>query len=241
MPIQQITDRYLIPEPGTIFRRVTPEKYSYDFLESSELYFSKVSTFPKIDEVMFSIRDREFMREEHRKTGALNWKETAEKEMDNYELAKGFTYINCWNNDKNEVRSLWHTYAPENGICAITRYEKMFTAMDNSIHPVQIAKVFYFDGVSGSIGIYNSIRFFCRKLKDFRNENESRILIQLPRHSTHPDFIRVKININELIDSIVLSPHRSDAFKEKIESIMKDKKITVPLFESTLRKTFYTV
>lgn len=241
MPIKQIDDRYYIPSDNTPFRRYLDKDknidQSLDFLNTSELHFSKVggSIFEN-DEVMFSIADKQFLENEYRKAGKPNPRQLMERDIQRFESEKKYTYINCWNNDFNETRYMWDKYGMGNSTCIVTDYKKLYAELDIASQEMQIAKVEYFDGVSDSIGIYNFVRFFCRKLKDYRNESESRIIIQVRPEKAVVPFIRVKVDINQCIDRIVLGSHCTDDFKGEVKRIMNEKNIPLSLLVDSILK-----
>ncbi len=234
MPIIQIPDRYLIPDENSTLRRYLSKEKAIDFLLTGELHFPRVDNFPNKDEIIFSIEDKNWIRNEHKKSGKADWLKNAEEEIASYESFKTHTYINCWNNDNHEIRYLWNTYLNStNGICIRTTVNKLQIILDRSEESIQMAKIHYYDSISGRTRYFNTIGFFARKIKDDRKDNEVRFILQKLRNSDLPKFVRIKTDINSF-DEIIFSPNRDDAFKEEILSIVKERSLTLTFSESKL-------
>jgi hypothetical protein len=237
MPVEQILDRYLIPHEGSIIRRYFNEKKALDFINTEELFFSRVDNFNKLDEFIFSIADKEFIREQSKKTGKENWQILADNEINLYESLKSSTFINCWNNDNIELRYMWNNYLSKdslNGFSIQTTPQKLTKILSDSSKEIRMAKVYYFDPISDLLGDFNTIKFFTRKIRDDRMENEVRLIIQMD-HKTNqiPANLRVNVDINKF-DSLIFSPNASVEFKTTISLAIHKKWPNLKIENSSL-------
>ena len=234
MPYQLISDRYFLPNETACLFRYMNESKAIDFLSSSEFYFNRISNFPRYDEVMFSLRDREWIRNNYSHLPITEATIRAEIDIQNYECIKEDGYINCWTENTSESRLLWNEYVGEgNGIAIKSNFRNLKSAISNTRNNINIAKVHYFDPIGERLGLFNGIWMLSRKIADFRFENEVRQIILLSHSENNPRFIRECVDLPLLVQEIIFSRNSTQLFKERILDLVETLNLPMPI-NSTL-------
>lgn len=230
MPYSEIEDRYNIPRDTTIVFRYLNEYKALDLLTTNELHFTQIKKFPRYDEYMFSLSDQKWIRDKYQNLPEAEANRKADREIKNYESIKADGYINCWNSNTYESRLLWNDYVGVgNGICIKSSVSKFKHAISSAKQNIYLSEVHYFDPVSERLGIFNGIRMLSRKISDFQHESEIRAIILLPHDVKMAPYIRVSINLNELIDSIYFSTHCDEKFKAQIKKLAIEQELPNPI------------
>jgi hypothetical protein len=219
----RITPRFIIPSDSTKILRAMRGSRAIDLLDTQELYLSRADNpnFGAYAEAVVSIADKQFIRSEHKKSGRDDWEITAQKAIENLELQRKYTYLACWSITNHETRFIWNTYGKENNSCIFkSTVYKFKNALIKSEYDYEfdIAQVEYIDPIVGQGGIGNFKSLFSRKFDFDRKDEEGRAIVQLHNHPDPPADLRIKININELIDEVSYS-HKADF--DFIETIKK--------------------
>jgi len=236
MPYKEISNRYSIPSDNTTIIRYFEDYKFFWFLEKSALYFSSVGKFHKYDELLFSIFDKQCIKRKYQKTLDPEWKKNYLNRINSYEFYKKVTFINCWREGTIESRFLWDNFVKHgNGIAIKTTVKQLKLELEKSPFNIYVTKIHYFDPISEPLGIINTIRMFCRKMKDFRIENEIRAIIQLNKHDNIPENIEVSLNLTKLIDEIILGPKVSTVFTKKTEKFLQQLNLIDKLKESKIK------
>jgi len=146
--------------------------------------------------------------------------------------------ISCWTKGPKDNMALWKIYGNSKQSVAIaTTFDKLIqsTFRWRNLSGVCFKEVVYIDH-SGKLynGIYDlSHNTFALKHEAYSFENEVRMIIT--RNSLEePSPLRLKINPNDIIDKIIVSPEAGDWFYNLIKSVSEKYKIEAPVEHSKL-------
>lgn len=147
---------------------------------------------------------------------------------------KRWTYLSCWRVDQNENERCWREYTASDEAVAIrTTYRKLLE------HTATIfcAGIQYIDYADTWVVETHPNWPFIYKAKDYEWEREFRVIVQrFPRanisfddalfydcaaENPHRGLI-CSVNLPHFIDQICVSPHSSDAFFRKIQTLCAD-------------------
>lgn len=156
--------------------------------------------------------------------------------------SKKNTYISCWSMSAIDNMALWHLYSNiSTGIAITTTKEKLIQECLHSVdnENIEIFKVQYinhFNNPDMIIGSYtDSLRF---KHKAYSYEREVRIVINRTNHNAsnkeQPEGIKVRVNINNLIRSVVVSPEAGTWFHEQVHDLVKRYQLNAHVRKSKL-------
>ncbi|MBN1838624.1 MAG: hypothetical protein JW802_01115 [Campylobacterales bacterium] len=155
---------------------------------------------------------------------------------------KKTVYLNCWCKENHEMVHMWKIYSKENGIAIKTDYERLKKSIESSedVYPTEIR---YLDYAHDYINWQaNGLTAFTIKRKEYKSENEFRLLLAYPRiiedqllHlKTHKEIepirkalylqthvVHCKVNIAKLISKIYLSPYAPKWYYKVIADILE--------------------
>lgn len=155
---------------------------------------------------------------------------------------KKTVYLNCWCKENHEMVHMWKIYSKENGLAIKTDYERLKASIESSedIYPTEICYLDYQDDDIDWKS--NGLTAFTIKRKEYKSENEFRLLLSDPRiiedqllHSkTHEErepirkalylqtpVVHCKINTTKLISKIYLSPYAPKWYYKVITDILE--------------------
>jgi hypothetical protein len=230
MPYNLISDRYFVPNDDAVIYRYLNERKAVDLLTTSEIHFTRISDFPKFDEIMFSLSDKDWIRSHHKHLPPDECEAKTQKEISNYETFQADGYINCWTNNTIESPGLWRDYTKDgNGIAVQSTVGQLKNALAGTTNQIQIARVHYFDSVGERLGFFNGVWMLSRKITDFSHECEIRQIILLPHTVPGPANIRERIDLNSLVGQIILSPNADPKFIESINKLTTSLSLPTPI------------
>jgi hypothetical protein len=230
MKLLDIPNRFKIPDDNKILLRAMIDLYSIDLLETGEIYFSRTDN-PKHGinaEAVLSIADIKYIREKHKSRGLSDWEKFAEKEIDDIRKMRSYTYISCWNISQMETRFVWNTYGKIKNSCTFkSSVSKLKQSLLIAEEPYKfvILEVSYIDPISGSGGFGNTIGLFSNKFDFDRQDEEARALIQLDNNLNPPKHLRIKVDLNILLESVIINQLADIPFIEKINSLCEIRNI----------------
>ena len=155
-----------------------------------------------------------------------------------------WTYINCWHANDHESAAMWDLYAKTNESIAIkTTFSKLKHCLPKESH---LGMVNYVDYERWAIPETNLLYPFIFKRKSFEHEREARaIIIDLQGlancedvEKTNAQFGRsVSLNLNDLIETIYVSPEASGWFTKLVEKVSETYQIKAEVIKSDLYKS----
>jgi hypothetical protein len=153
-------------------------------------------------------------------------------------------YLNCWCKENHEMVHMWKIYSKEHGIAIETTYEQLKKSLvtDDTVYPVEIKYLDFFrDFIDWQSNVLTA---FTVKRKEYKSENEFRLLISNPieivnkarQSDTTVDALHgilqnmykqipavdCGVNLNELISRVHLSPYAPKWYYDVLRDTMKN-------------------
>lgn len=142
-------------------------------------------------------------------------------------------FINCWHISEYESDAMWKLYGLSNQTIAIkTTYNQLNEALPNNCIT---GCVKYIDYNKDWIPMGSHIYPFFRKRKSFEHEREFRALIQ--NESSDSIGINIKVDLNLLLNSVVLSPKSPSWYLNTISIMLEKFNIHTKVTKSELLET----
>ncbi|WBW95824.1 hypothetical protein [Oceanirhabdus sp. W0125-5] len=205
-----------------------------NLLHYEELFFARADKFE--DALEGKIPDCYFNR--YSKEQKLSYEEALKV----FNKDKVKTFISCWNVFEEESYGLWKIYGGENGMAILTTLEKFKDALKYS--NAAICEVEYIKHEDIDIKEISSPRittpnglnrnnFFVYKENYYHYEKEVRAIIATDERAPHK---KVKINFNELVEKIIISPFACDWFVDMVKDIVSKKYgfSNIPIYKSNI-------
>ena len=152
---------------------------------------------------------------------------------------KQWTFVNCWHLSRRENALMWAAYA-KHGVVVQTTYEKLAAHLPEN---ACLSPVLYRDFEREIIPEGTHIRYYVKR-HYFRDEREVRAVIVSPPPTpmgtedltrSNPELgIRVKVNLNSLLEAVVCRPYASHNEIDERSKFCRGAGLTVPTVESQL-------
>lgn len=232
MPYFEIKGEYPIPSDPTILSRYYLKEKFVSFIETSNLYLTQIEKF-KNDEIIFSLIDKQMIREKHKNLGRGNWREDADIEIKNFEALRYCSYLNCWTTEYLELRKFWEKYGEsKDSVMIRTSAKKLKQEIHKSGFNVYLARVTYYDPISDPLGKWNTIKMVARKPNDFIWEQEARIVIsRFLKKEVFQNHLEIEIDVSALIDEIIISPFASEGYLEEVQKLVSNRGINAKIIK----------
>jgi len=202
-----------------LWRYMTFYKF-IDIMYSSTLYFpnctilgdQKEGTIPK--EIFEMMKEREGFKQA-----------TAYKKFIENVLRKK-TLILSWSAIKHESFALWKLYSKDKfGIALKTNFERLKNSFNEVEDNIYIGEVFYYDKEKPFFTTENTFYTFLNKNIFYKFENEVRCIIEVPNVEQN-NSKKIKVDLNQLIEEIYISPKAEDVgYLKIIENLKEEKKL----------------
>ncbi len=226
-----------------------------ELIDSSSIFFPSQKLLSEIDPfegalAVGNIAYRELsfqsLPEEHQKLYESEdvWKQIQELERQSgvrYKQQRNAMYVSCWHMNEGESAALWSSYlSSAEGVAITTTYKKLKEAFSKLEENFFIGKVEYIDYKNSIIPSGNCFYLATHKRKSFEHERELRIV-----HHDIKDFLvnpmkdfpeakKFKVNLEELIEEIYISPAAPLWIFDLIDSICKKYNFSFRLNRSDL-------
>lgn len=146
-------------------------------------------------------------------------------------------YVNCWHMNDHESAAMWKLYLKSNeGIAIQSRVKKLKESLADSTERIFLGKINYIDYQTGSTNWGDILSPFVHKRKSFEHEKELRAIIWEPTRKEKYG-IKVKINIEILIDGIYVCPDSPAWMCELVSTVCKKYDLKVIPSQSSLSGT----
>lgn len=206
------------PKSGTVIWRYLDMTKLLSILERQELYFSRVDKYKDPFEGAITKPALEEMKSRY------GWGENGM-----FKKVKERMFLNCWHISEYESEAMWNLYSHLHlGIAIRTTVESLIKSINKEerFH-VFIGKINYLDYEKDKFDYGNIFCYFLNKRKSFEHEKEVRAIVDLgienpisKANELHYDEgLYIKVNVNQLIESIYLAPYSPDWFVELVDSI----------------------
>lgn len=205
-----------------------------DLISTKTLYVASAVEFEDSLEGTLPEQIREMYENDPEVIKHVGTKSIIEKEQEN----RIKNNVSCWTKGPKDNMALWKIYGEsKQSIAIITTLEKLIhsTFLWRDITGVTFKEVTYIDH-SGRLpdGIYTlSYDTFGLKHEAYEFEKEVRMVVT--RSSLkEPSPIRLKINPNDIIEKIIISPEAGMWFFDLVKNVSKKYRITAPVEYSKL-------
>lgn len=149
---------------------------------------------------------------------------TANQNLNDY-LEKNLrkeTLISSWTYSKKESFAMWKMYAKDKmGIAIRTDLESLKNCFKNTERTIYIGEVNYFDEENFHYPIGNLYYPFLVKLQYYSSEKELRCITSCMPDEEHESKL-VKVDLNELIKVIYISPNSKPEFNKMLRLLKKE-------------------
>lgn len=153
-------------------------------------------------------------------------------------ISRQHTYVNCWHKNDFESEAMWKLYCPDikQGIAIKTTYGKLFDALNKKRY-IQIGEIQYIDYTNK---LLEGDDAFWYKRKSFEHEKEVRAIIHHYQGLEEPMGLNIPVPINDLINSIYISPMAPQWFVEIVKDVSGKYGLSKPILQSQMTaKPFY--
>lgn len=156
----------------------------------------------------------------------------------NYEEHRESFYINCWCMNDIESYLMWKAYG-DKGVAIQTNFERIQSSFDVFNGEINGGVVDYINFERDEFDPGNVFNPAVKKDLPYRDEREFRLLFwQLHPLNQEilagPDGIKVKVNLNMLIDNIYINPQLTE-LESSIQELVRQKKLECDIRSSALR------
>lgn len=138
-----------------------------------------------------------------------------------------YTAINCWHMNEHESAAMWKLYLKsDEGIAIQSTYKKLKSSLIDE-EKIFLGIVKYIDYEMEWIADGNLFSSFVHKRKSYEHEQEVRALvIKWPtgdsgfRNDTIGDGLKIKTDIDNLVERIYVAPSAQDWFAELVKAVV---------------------
>jgi len=211
-----------------------------DLIQNQELFFTRADKMREIDKFEGSYLTQHSMNLNSKLLNEnidmnltaknFNLREFAKLDLQMYEYHEKFTinetFVNCWHLSDYESMAMWKIYSNIFGMAIQSNYTNLCNSfIDNkwthydTRNSIYIGKVNYIDRLKTAIPSGNTFFPFLYKSIGYQFEQEMRCIIStmgLDKEAKNPDFIRVKVDLDQLISNIYLHPSAPDWYRKNI-------------------------
>lgn len=216
-----------------------------DLLSTKELFFTRIDKFDDPYEgsnTIATINSRDEWFDMKVKLGEFSQesaKSTKEILIKNYVEQRKKMAVNCWHMNDYESDAMWKLYSNKNaGIAIKSTYFKLKESFNKSNITIYIGKVNYVDYKKDITKWGNGFIPILLKSISFKHEYELRAVIWSLGENNDKycdpinNGIRIKVDIDVLIEEIYLAPNTQDWIKALIRDVMKKYKLDKPIKSS---------
>lgn len=232
-------------DESIMWRFMSLEKF-INLLITNELHFSRIDKFEDHFEGMSPVSDAKYFR-------SLVEKNKKNFDIEAYtKIFRRQTAISCWHENPHESAAMWQLYNPSNdGVAIQTTFGKLKSEFlnaaqsDPNLNLCDIARVEYINHMTDNMVVMgkelpNLLRAPMSKNVSYQFENEVRALIScVPQFEISELGYRLKININNLIDIVIVNPRAPNRLFGTVKSILGKYGSTAQLNLSQLSKSLF--
>lgn len=224
-----------------IWRFMDFPKY-LSLLDNKDLYFSSATKMDDKFEGVFPKRNVEIQNIKYEEMGMTP--ELTKLARENTDKIKKICLVNCWHMNEYESDTMWGKYVQDKvGVVIQSTFKKLESIL-SEYSDVHISVIRYIDFDIETVPDGNFYHVFLHKRKQFTGDQELRAITHYKTDSNPVSEKElnsitgrsVKINLNELIEKIYVSPTSPRWFLELTKSLTTKFGITAHVKESSLSK-----
>ena len=225
----------------TIWRYMDFTKFA-DLITTKEVFFCRSDLLGDPFEGSCPQKHHERRIEEIRRQATAFQKEISLYVINGLEYRKS-VYINCWHMSEHESAALWRLYLKsDEGIAIRSTRNRLGASFSNFDPGVWSVPVQYIDYLIDDPPVPTRMAPFRYKRKSFEHERELRAIVYADIQTVDGIIqappscqgIRIKTDINQLIDSVFLAPTAPDWVYDLTLRLCKEFKIEADVVRSSL-------
>ncbi|KAA0010761.1 hypothetical protein F0A17_16220 [Billgrantia pellis] len=159
-----------------------------------------------------------------------------------FPACKEWLYVSCWHQSEHECAAMWKLFGRDkNSVCIFSTIERLEASIvpDPTCDMLKLWQVNYIDHSADTFSV-NPIDPFIAKSKPYAFEREFRVvswnsrknLLTSPKNDESGRLL--KVNLEEMIHKVVVSPHADPWFKSTIKQLCEDAKVNVIVEDSVM-------
>ncbi|MCU5651643.1 DUF2971 domain-containing protein [Bacillus cereus] len=173
-----------------------------------------------------------------------SYDEYSKVKLETAEFIRKNVFVNCWHLNEEQSAAMWDLYVKSGeGIAVQTTFGRVKRSLECCGKGIYIGKVEYIDHIKRENFIGDNIIPFFTKRLSFKHEEEVRVVYSALNEKgfwddatkyedTHG--INLKVDLNELIESIYISPDAPSWFASVVEVILEKFNIDANVIHSKL-------
>jgi hypothetical protein len=149
-------------------------------------------------------------------------------------------YVSCWHVNEHESGAMWKLYTTmQEAICIRTSYARLGRALPDEVF---LGLVRYLDYDNDVIDFGNGLNYIMHKRLSFAHEREARAAIWTRaaisshrynvRAPVNPPGFGVKVDLNEIIQEVYVSPASKPPLLDTITALINDYGLRAPVKQS---------
>ncbi len=238
--IGQFVTYYEIPDDSSIIWRYLDLAKYVSLLKDKSLFMTRADKFKDVFEgAVALLSDKEEYDKALKKyfddvsEGTATTDILVEQSHKAGELLRSNSFVNCWCESDHESMAMWRLYAAFNepkGVAIRSTVGRLRQAIGQA---VEIGRIGYIDYSKTWL---NPNEALWRKRRSFEYEHEVRIRI-IPKEGLSdnpPKFMTLAVNLDQLIDSVYVSPMSEPWFKDVVEDVMNKYNVNKAVLQSGL-------
>jgi len=200
-------------------------------INTSEIFFPNVEMLGDQNEGKIPEKVYKLLLEDEKKNTRIEHVKNYKGFIEN-KLRKKILIVS-WNANKTESFAMWKMYAKDKlGIAIKSNFERLKKTFNSCEESIYIGEVRYYDDEKPSYRTGNTFYTFLTKHNYYLFETEVRCITVIDINDDYSTFKNIKVDLNELIDEIYISPFASETGLIEIIEFLKQKnklnfKITV--------------
>lgn len=234
-----------IPAPSAKLWRYMDLAKFLSLLETNSLFFTRLDHFVdpyegalgiKANEEAWSVKEMtwrkrwieaEMKSDNNKIISSIELENIASQKFreyrDNIRRCRKMNYLTCWHQSDNESEAMWQLYTKDTqqGIAIQTTFERLYQSLPAVLH-TEFGMVNYVDYKEYNNGIspnkFHPFEAPWYKRKSFEHEKEFRVIIVDDSGDMNKT---VRIDINQLIENVYISPQAERWFAELIHDIVR--------------------
>lgn len=231
---------YDIPDDGSVIWRFLDLAKFISLLKDKALYMTRADRFEdQFEGAVCSLKDSEKYDDALTDyySECLDGKPVSEQLIQNehyaIQMIRKNSFLSCWFEGSYESIAMWKLYASgkdAKGVAVKTSVGRLKKAIGRNVEVGRIAYIDY------SKEWPNANEALWRKRLSFEYEHEVRVRIitEGGLSLTPPEFMLLPVNLDELIESVFVSPMAGAWFKEVVADVLKRYGLNKDVFHSAL-------
>lgn len=223
-------DQLLAVEDEMILWRYMDFPKFTHLLVTENIWFNRIDKFKDKFEGTYPVANKMKRKEIYRNEIQLP--------QEGYDIAQNFLrerlYVSCFHNNDYESAAMWSLYSKDAGVAIKTTAKRLKNCFKNEEKDIEITKVTYTDYDNDFMPERNILYLGVYKRKSFEHEKEVRCLFLDYHHKINDNGLYIKVDLEELIEEIYISPDAPSYMQPIVEELVKKFDYSIPVIKSPL-------